>query len=235
LHLPLHLRTSLPLPAAGLLATLVPSLRSRPGAGPPIELLMPDLARRLRDSQRDPDARLVLSAAGEAALAVEYTSEENVLVHYACGIGAVTVAGGWLGAGRRRYIWLPLRRTLAWDASAGRNLNPEEIASMAADLHAGLDRIGERHAIEEFSDPVPIPESERREVFDSYAAFMKERGWEVSYDATLSRRSLKRIGEAESPQSWSNADREVLVRLEARLAEMLKGVRSSSRMLYQTK
>ena len=47
--------------------------------------------------------------------------------------------------------------------------------------------------------------------------------------------SGKRTDEAEAAHEWSQADREELARLEALVAQTLKGVRTSSRILYQDK
>ena len=224
------------LPAIVLFAILAPGFRPRKAAAPPLEILRPEAARKLHRMQRDQGARFITAAAGEAAaVAVEQGAEGHVLAHYAHPRGTLTIAGGWLGAGRRRYLWLPLRPTLAWNAPDGPTLTPAEIGELAADLHAGLDLTSTRHVIEEFSEPAPIPEAERRQVLDSYASFMRAHGWEVTYDEALSRRALKRTSDSESPQRWSSADREALTRMEALVAEMLKGVRSSSRILFQTK
>ena len=72
-------------------------------------------------------------------------------------------------------------------------------------------------------------------MLDSYAEFMGAHGWQVTYDDELTRRALKRTGASESPQHWSTPDREALTRHEALVSETLKGVRSSSRILFQTK
>jgi hypothetical protein len=229
------------LPALIFFAILAPGFRSRKLAPPPLEAVQPDAVRLLRSLQRDASARFVMNAARQAALAIEYGNEGNLLIHYIsspAGEGSrklLTIAGGWLGAGRRRYMWIPLRPTMAWNPPSGQNLSAEEITELAADLHAGLDEVGERHVIEAFLEPAPIPLAERREVLDSYASFMHSHGWQVSYDEQLTRRSLKRTETADSPQNWSIADREALTRLEALVSEMLKGVRSSSRILFQTK
>ena len=147
----------------------------------------------------------------------------------------MTIAGGWLGAGRRRYVWLPLRPTLTWNTPDGPGITSAEIGQLAADVHVGLDQMNTRHVLEQFSEPAPIPEEERRRVLDAYTEFMAQHGWQVTYDEGLSRRALKRTEAAQNPQQWSNADREALTRHEALVSEMLKGVRSSSRILFQTR
>jgi hypothetical protein len=229
------------LPFIVLFAILAPGFRSKKLATVSLELLRPEAAKILRGMQRDPAARFSLSTAGEAAIAVEYGAEGHLLVHYVDPQRqkSLTIAGGWLGAGRRQYMWLPLRQTLIWsspgDPGPGSMLTSAEIGLLAVDLHAGLDQMGERHVLEEFLEPAPIPEAERREVLNSYATFMANHGWQVTYDESLSRRSLKRTSAAEGPQQWSTADREALTRMEALVTEMLKGVRSSSRVLFQTK
>ncbi len=153
-------------------------------------------------------------------------------------MGTLTIACGWLGAGRRRYIWIPLRPTLSWTQAPAALLSATDLSLLAADIHAALEHLGERHVIEEFLPPEPIPEEERQGVFKSYSDFMQSHGWQVTYDESRSRRSLKRIHgstDEEVPHRWSSADREILVRLEALVTETLKGVRSSSRVLYQAK
>ena len=234
--LPEHSPLSL-LPSISLLALLVPGTRGRTRAPRPV--IAPAWTPVLRSLQRQPGSRFDLAPANDAGLALEHGMEGNLLVHYASTMGNLTIACGWLGAGRRRYIWIPMRPTLCWHAAAGATLAPLEISHLAADIHAGLDHLGERHVVEEFLPPEPIPEEERQGVLKSYSDFMHSHGWQVTYDEVRSRRSLKRIHDAaELPDGlhrWSNADREVLVRLEALVTETLKGVRSSSRILYQTK
>ena len=218
-----------------LLAILAPGFRSRRPATAPLEAVRPEAARTLLRMRRDANARFSTSIAGEGAIAVEDGVEGHLLVHYTSDRGTVTIAGGWLGAGRRRYIWLPLRPSLTWNAPDGPNLSAAEIAAIAAELHTGLDLMNTRHVLEEFSEPAAISMDERRPVLDSYASFMAAHGWEVTYDKTFTRRALKRTSTSMSPQQWTTADREALTRHEALVSEMLKGVRSSSRVLFQTK
>ena len=226
--LPLSFLTSLP-----LLAILVPGTRSR--SRPERPVIHPAWIPRLRTMQRQAGARFDLAPAKDAGLALEHGLEGNLLLHYASPSGSLSIACGWLGAGRRRYLWIPLRPTLCWDPAAGTPFTPTDIALLAADLHAGLDHLAERHVIEEFLPPEPIPEDEREGVLKSYADFMQSHGWQVTYDEARSRRSLKRTNGEDGPHRWSNADREILVRLEALVTETLKGARSSSRILYQTR
>jgi hypothetical protein len=223
------------LPEMTLLAVLAPGFRARRSAPAPLEAVRPEAARILLRMRRDPASRFSTSTAGTAAIALEDGAEGHLLVHYTGERGTLTIAGGWLGAGRRRYVWLPLRPTLTWSPPDGPGLTAEELNAVAAELHTGLDQMNTRHVLEEFFEPALIPEEERRTVLDSYAGFMAAHGWQVTYDESLTRRSLKRTHAAESPQQWSNADREALTRLEALVSEMLKGVRSSSRILFQTK
>ena len=89
--------------------------------------------------------------------------------------------------------------------------------------------------IEEFLTPNPIPLSERQEIFDRYTSLLNSHGWIVNIDAATARRSLKRTAGSVGANQWPQADREELARLEALLAETLKGVRTSSRVLYQDK
>ena len=161
------------------------------------------------------------------------------MLHYISTVGALTIAGGWLGSGRRRYIWVPLRPTLAWNGKTLEDsvslLTLDEVAAMAIDLHKGLTALNQRHVIEEFLPPDPIPATERHAVLDRYSQLLASHGWTVILDGTTTRRSLKRTEVAEPAHDWPQPDREELARLEAQVAQILKGVRTSSRILYQDK
>lgn len=221
------------LPALPLLAILAPGARNR--VRQPRPVIAPAWIPLLHNQQRQSGARFDLAPANTAGIALEHGLEGNLLLHYASTSGNLTIACGWLGAGRRRYIWVPLRPTLSWNPIHATVLAPQEMTALAADLHAGLEYLGERHVIEEFLPPIAIPEDERQSVFKAYSDFMQSHGWQVTYDESRSKRFLKRASGDESPQHWSSADREVLVRLEALVTETLKGLRSSSRILYQAK
>jgi len=205
----------------------------------PLEVTHPQAAGALRQMQRDARTRLLSAAIGDAAMALEDGVEGKLLLHYISPLGSITLAGGWLGAGRRKYIWVPLRPTVAWNSESVEGsvslLSASEIATLAADLHIGLTELAQRHVIEEFLAPNPIPISERQEIFDRYTALLNGHGWIVTIDPANSRRSLKRTPTSESANEWPQADREELTRLEALVAETLKGVRTSSRVLYQDK
>jgi hypothetical protein len=205
----------------------------------PIEATHPQAASALRQMQRDARTRLLSTAVGDAAMAFEDGVDGNLLLHYISPLGSITLAGGWLGAGRRKYIWVPLRPTVAWNSDSEEGsvslLSPSEIATLAADLHTGLTALAQRHVIEEFLAPNPIPLAERQAIFDRYTALLNSHGWIVNIDPASSRRSLKRTPNSESANEWPQADREELARLEALVAETLKGVRTSSRVLHQDK
>ena len=108
----------------------------------PIESTHPQSARALRQMQRDARTRLLSTAIGESAMAFEDGIEGNLLLHYISPFGSITLAGGWLGAGRRKYIWVPLRPTVAWNSDSAEGsvslLSESEIAMLEADLHTGL-------------------------------------------------------------------------------------------------
>lgn len=210
----------------------------------PLEASHPAAAATLRQMQRDPRSRLQSTAiAGpdgeESVLGLEEALEGNLLLHYISAGGALTMAAGWLGSGRRRYIWVPLRPTLTWNGKTVDDsvslLTAEEIATLAHDVHAGLTALSQRYVIEEFLPPAPIPITERQAVFDRYTRLLESHGWSVTLDDSASRRSLKRTERAEAAHEWPQADREELARLEALVAQTLKGVRTSSRVLYQDK
>ena len=214
----------------------------------PLEASHPAAAAALRQMQREPRSRLLStaihppqgsSAVRESILGMEEGVEGNLLLHYVSASGALTLAAGWLGSGRRRYIWVPLRPTLAWNGKTREDsvslLTPDEIAVLARDLHDGLIELNQRHVIEEFLPPDPIPMPERKAVLSRYSQLLEGHGWTVTLDDSASRRSLKRTDEAEAAHEWSQADREELARLEALVAQTLKGVRTSSRILYQDK
>ncbi len=218
-----------------LLATLVPGIRTRTGFRPDGHEVRPESAKALRELQRDLAARFVLAPAREGVLALEYAAEGNVLVHHIGSRGALSLTGGWLGAGRLRYVWLPLRPTLAWDQFSGPTLTSGEIAELAADIHAGLDHLMQRHVLEEILQPVAVTQAEKLPILDEYQHFMHAHGWKVTYDETHSQCSLARMNDCEGPQQWSITDREVLMRLEALVAQTLNGIRLSSRVLYQSR
>jgi hypothetical protein len=212
----------------------------------PLESTHPDAASALRQMQRDHRTRLLSTVVGDAAgqrvIGIEDGSEGNLLVHAIAPEGALTLAAGWLGSGRRRYIWVPLRPTLSWNAPADSGtsrshslLTGEQITALARDLHDGLTQLDQRHVIEEFFAPDPIPSEERRAILGSYTRLLESHGWTVAVDPSESRRSLSRTDRAEDTEEWPQADREELARLEALVAQALKGVRSSSRILYQNK
>jgi hypothetical protein len=214
----------------------------------PLEASHPAAAAALRQMQRELRSRLLSTAIpraqGSAAirdsvLGMEEGVEGNLLLHYISASGALTMAAGWLGSGRRRYIWVPLRPTLAWNGKTREDsvslLTPDEVAGLARDLHDGLTELNQRHVIEEFLPPDPIPMPERQAVLSRYTQLLESHGWTVTLDASASRRALKRTHEAEAAHEWSQADREELARLEALVAQTLKGVRTTSRILYQDK
>ncbi len=210
----------------------------------PLEKSHPSAAAALRKMQREPRSRLLSTAiAGnpgkESILGVEEGLEGNLLLHYISANGALTMAAGWLGSGRRRYIWVPLRPTLAWNGKTVEDsvslLSTGEIAVLAHDLHEGLMILSQRYVIEEFLPPDPIPMSERQAVFERYTQLLLSHGWSVTLDDSASRRSLKRTDQAQAAHEWPQADRAELARLEALVEQTLKGVRTSSRVLYQNK
>lgn len=222
------------------------NLKLRPK--PPLEASHPAAAQALRQMQRDHRTRLLSTMVGappnERAVALEDGVEGNLLLHTIAPSGSLTLAAGWLGSGRRKYVWVPLRPPLAWISTPSHQdpaaetialLKDEEVASLAADLHLALDQLDQRHVIEEFLAPDPIPPSERRAVVAKYTQLLGNHGWEVTLDPSETRRSLLRTTNAHDPKDWPQADREELTRLEALLAEALKGVRSTSRVLYQNK
>jgi hypothetical protein len=229
------------------LAMLAPAGRGRRRTVKlPLESSHPEAARALRQMQRDHRTRLLSAVVGdgsdERAIALEDGVEGNLLVHVIAAAGSLTLAAGWLGSGRRRYIWVPLRPTLAWNAQttdaapvALSLLTAEQIAALALDLHTGFTQLDQRHVIEEFLTPDPIPREERQAVLDRYTQLLASHGWEVSLDASQSRRSLRRTDMAQDTAAWPQADREELARLEALVAQVLQGVRASSRILYQVK
>ena len=208
-------------------------------AKPPIEATHPGAATALRQMQRDVRARFMSTAIGDAAMALEDGVDGNLLLHYISAVGSITLAAGWLGAGRRKYIWVPLRPTVAWNSDSAEGsvslLSETEMGTLAADLHAGLTELAQRHVIEEFLAPDPIPLEERQEIFRRYSVLLNSHGWIVNIDPPTSRRTLKRTEASEPANEWPQADREELARLEALVAQTLKGVRSSSRVLYQDK
>ena len=210
----------------------------------PLEASHPTAAAALRKMQREPRSRLLSTAIArqdgkESILGLEEGLEGNLLLHYISPAGAVTMAAGWLGSGRRRYIWVPLRPTLAWNGKTVEDsvslLTSEEIAVLADDLQQGLTALSQRYVIEEFLPPDRIPVTERQAVFDRYTQLLESHGWSVTLDDSASRRSLKRTDQAEAAHEWPQADREELARLEALVEQTLKGVRTSSRVLYQDK
>lgn len=207
---------------------------------PPLETSHPAAAASLRKMQRNPQARFLNAAAGDAsAIGVEDGIEGNLLIHYVSPAGSLSLAGGWLGAGRRRYIWVPLRPTLAWNSqeqdAALLLLTAEELAVLAHDLHLGLEELGQRHVIEEFLAPAPVPPLERQAMLERYTQLLASHGWIVTVDPITSQRSLRKTEHAESTQAWSQADRDEVARLESTIAEVLRGARSTSRILYQYK
>ena len=210
----------------------------------PLEASHPAAAAALRKMQREPRSRLLSTAIPrpddkESILGLEEGLEGNLLLHYISAAGALTMAAGWLGSGRRRYIWVPLRPTLAWNGKTTEDsvslLTSEEIAIVAHDLHEGLAALSQRYVIEEFLPPDRIPATERQAVFDRYSRLLESHGWKVTLDDSASRRSLRRTDQAEAAHEWPQADREELARLEALVEQTLKGVRTSSRVLYQDK
>lgn len=228
----------------GVLAPLTSRLRSRRSEPPlPLEVSHPAAALALRKMQREPGSRLLSTAIGSpldgVAIGFEDGLEGNLLMHYLSPAGALTLAGGWLGSGRRRYIWLPMRPTLAWNGQAVEDsvslLRAEEMTVLAADLHAALTALKQRHVIEEFLAPEPIPMPERMAVLNRYRELLESHGWTVTIDVAASRRSLLRTTEAKAAHGWMQTDREELARLEALVTQMLKGVRTSSRVLYEDK
>ena len=215
----------------------------------PLEASHPTAAAALRRMQREPRSRLLSTAipgpahsgvrTKEAFLGLEEGLEGNLLLHYISDKGALTMAAGWLGSGRRRYIWVPLRPTLAWNGKTVEDsvslLTAEEMAALAHDLHEGLKALNQRYVIEEFLPPDPIPVTERQAVFDRYTQLLESHGWSVTLDGSASRRTLKRTEQAKAAHEWPQADREELARLEALVEQTLKGVRTTSRVLYQDK
>ena len=129
------------LPALTLLAVLAPGFRSRRQAPPSLEALRPEAAKALLRLRRDANSSFSMSTAGASSLALEDGVEGHLLVHFTSSRGNLTIAGGWLGAGRRRYAWLPLRPTLTWNSPDGPGVTSAEIAEIAADLHAGLEQL----------------------------------------------------------------------------------------------
>jgi hypothetical protein len=175
-------------------------------------------------------------------VALEDGIEGNLLVHTVAAAGCLTLAAGWLGSGRRKYVWVPLRPPLAWNqekingsADSHLLLSTEQVAALARDLHAALMQLDQRHAIEEFFAPDPIPADERRAVLEQYTRLLASHGWTVNVDESQTRRTLERTSVSEEMDKWPQTDREELARLEALVAQVLKGVRSSSRVLYQNK
>jgi len=232
------------LPAFAVLLSMTPynRIRTMPGRLP-LESIHPEAAQALRRMQREPQARLLSTVVGEppCAVALEEGDEGNALLHYIGLEGSLTLAAGWLGAGRKRYLWVPLRPTLGWNPlltdveSSLSLLGKEQIGKLAHDLHLALTQLDQRYVIEEFLAPDPIPYEERQATLRRYTQLLGSHGWEVVIDPSQSRRSLHRTPLAEDTEIWPQADREELARLEALVAIVLKGSRSSSVVLYQNK